>query len=142
MSLFIRHSSGVNLTLAGQWYLSRTRQALDQIREAGEEAAAFGRAEDGRLKIGLFSKLASGFLADLFHRYDQRYSGVHIDFVEAPGESHAAAIRRFDLDAAFILSRQDWADCDAVSLWSKPLFFALPREHLGIGDKVAVQRAG
>ncbi len=129
VSLFIRHSSGVNLTLAGQRYLSRTRQALDQIREAGEEAAAFGRAEEGHLRVGLFSKLASGFLADLFHRYDQRYSGVHIDFVEAPAESHAAAIRRFDLDAAYILGRQGWGDCDAIPLWSEPLFFALPRLH-------------
>lgn len=129
VSLFIRHSSGVNLTLAGQRYLSRTYQALEQIREAGEEAGAFGRAEEGYLKIGLFSMLASGFLADLFHAYDQRYSGVHIDFVEAPAESHATAIRRFDLDAAFVLGRQSWADCDAIPLWSEPLFFALPSEH-------------
>ncbi len=28
VSLFIRHSSGVNLTLAGQRFLNRTRQAL------------------------------------------------------------------------------------------------------------------
>ncbi|MBA4788671.1 LysR family transcriptional regulator [Aquabacter spiritensis] len=129
VSLFIRHSGGVNLTLAGQRYLSRTRQALEQIREAGEEAAAFGRAEEGLLRIGLFSRLASGFLAGLFDSYDQRYSGVHIDFVEAPAESHAAAIRRFDLDAAFVLGRQSWADCDAIPLWSEPLFFALPRLH-------------
>lgn len=39
VSLFIRHSSGVNLTLAGQRFLNRTRQALDQIREATVEAA-------------------------------------------------------------------------------------------------------
>lgn len=129
VSLFIRHPSGVNLTLAGQRYLIRTRQALDQIREASEEAAAFGRVEEGHLKIGLFSKLASGFLAELFHSYDQRYSGVHIDFIEASAGSHAAAIRRFDLDAAFVLGRQSWPDCDAIPLWVEPIFFALPRLH-------------
>ncbi|QFR34615.1 LysR family transcriptional regulator [Ancylobacter sp. TS-1] len=64
VSLFIRHPSGVNLTLAGQRFLNRTRQALDQIREATVEAAALGRAEEGHLKNGLFSNLASGFLAE------------------------------------------------------------------------------
>lgn len=129
VSPFIRHSSGVNLTMAGQRYLDRTRQALDQICKAGDEAAAFRRAEEGQLRIGLFSKLASGFLADLFRAYDQHYSGVNIDFVEAPAESHAAAIRRFDLDAAYVLGRQNWADCDAIPLWNEPLFFALPCLH-------------
>lgn len=129
VSLFIRHSSGVNLTLAGQRFLNRTRQALDQIREATVEAAALGRSEEGHLKVGLFSNLSSGFLRDLFQTYDSRYAGVHIDFVEAPAESHAAAIRRFDLDAAFVLGRQSWPDCDAISSWSEPLLFALPRLH-------------
>lgn len=44
-------------------------------------------------------------------------------------KSHAAAIRRFDLDAAFVLGRQSWPDCDAMSSWSEPLLFALPRLH-------------
>ena len=129
VSLFIRHSSGVDLTLAGQRYLSRTRHALGQILEAGEEAAAFGRSKEGHLRIGLFSQLALGSLADLFHDFDRRCSGVQIDFVEAPAENHASAIQRFELDAAFVLGQRRWAACDAVPLWSEPLFFVLPCVH-------------
>ena len=53
--------AGVNLTLAGQRYLSRRREALKQVRGAGEEAVGFGRADEGHLKIRLFSKRTSGF---------------------------------------------------------------------------------
>lgn len=128
-SLFIRHPSGVSLTLAGQRFLARARGALDQIREASEEAASIGRAEQGHLKIGLFSSLASGFLSDLFHVYDERYSGVHIDFVDAAVEDHVVAIRRFEMDAAFVLGRGARSDCDVLHAWSEPLFVALPRGH-------------
>jgi len=128
-SLFIRHPSGVSLTLAGQRFLARARNALDQIREASEEAAAIGRAEQGHLKIGLFSSLASGFLSDLFDLYDQRYAGVHIDFVDAAMEDHVVAIRRFEMDAAFVLGRRPWSDCDVLHAWDERLFIALPRGH-------------
>jgi len=128
-SLLIRHPSGVSLTLAGQRFLTRARSTLEQIREAREEAAAIGRSELGRLKIGLFSSLASGFLSDLFHVYDKRYSGVHIDFVDAAVEDHVVAIRRFEMDAAFVLGRRSWSDCDVLHAWDEPLFIALPRGH-------------
>lgn len=128
-SLFIRHPSGVSLTLAGQRFLARARSALEQIREAREEVAAIGRAEQGHLKIGLFSHLASGFLSDLFHVYDKRFSGVHIDFVDAAVEDHVVAIRRFEMDAAFVLGRRSWPDCDVLHAWAEPLFVALPQAH-------------
>ncbi|QFR34616.1 LysR family substrate-binding domain-containing protein [Ancylobacter sp. TS-1] len=69
------------------------------------------------------------FWPNLFQSYDRRYAGVHIEFVEAPAESHTAAIRRFDLDAAFVLGRQSWPYCDALALWSEPILLARPRLH-------------
>ncbi|MFG1316190.1 LysR family transcriptional regulator [Xanthobacter autotrophicus] len=85
-SLFVRHSGGINLTMAGQRFLHRARHALDHIRDGAAEVAAIGRAEGGYLKVGLFSSLSSGFLSALFRAYDARHGSVHIDFVE--GEAH------------------------------------------------------
>jgi DNA-binding transcriptional LysR family regulator len=61
-SLFQRHNSGVSLTLAGQRFLHHVRKALWQIGQGASDVAAIGRSEDGSIKVGIFSSLASGIL--------------------------------------------------------------------------------
>ncbi len=120
----------VNLTLAGQRFLNRTRQALDQIRE-GNRRSGYARARRGRPLEDwpVLPTCPPAFCATCSRPMTAAMREFHIDFVEAPAESHAAAIRRFDLDAAFVLGRQSWPDCDAISSWSETLLFALPRLH-------------
>ncbi|MBB3773751.1 DNA-binding transcriptional LysR family regulator [Angulomicrobium tetraedrale] len=129
VSLFIRQPSGVIPTLAGKRFLNRARQALEHIQDGAEEAAAIGRVEKGHLKIGLFSTLASNFLTELFDTYDRRHANVQIEFVESSAERHVAAIRHFDIDAAFVIGRSKWPELDSIELWSEPFFIALPRSH-------------
>ncbi|WP_341992005.1 LysR family transcriptional regulator [Azorhizobium sp. AG788] len=59
-SLFIRHSGGITLTLAGQRFLDRVRDALDQLEAGAREAAAIGQPERAHLKVGVFSVAACG----------------------------------------------------------------------------------
>ncbi|MGR7997916.1 LysR family transcriptional regulator [Xanthobacter sp. ZOL 2024] len=128
-SLFIRHPSGVTLTLAGQCFLRRARQALVQIQQGLDEVAAIGCSQDGILRIGIFPTLASGFLGDLFRAYDTHHSNVHIEFVDAEANDHAAAIRNFDIDAAFVFGKFQWAQCDSLHLWTEEVFVALSEGH-------------
>lgn len=128
-SLFLRHPSGVTLTLAGQCFLHRARQALVQLQKGWEEVAAIGRSENGILRIGIFSTLASGFMGDLFRAYDVHHSSVHIEFVDAEANEHAASIRSFDIDAAFVIGRFQWAECDSLHLWTETVFIAFPEGH-------------
>ena len=64
-AFFIRSPSGVALTHAGKQFVQRGRKALLEIGLARAEASAIGRGEDGHVRIGIFSSLASGFLSDL-----------------------------------------------------------------------------
>ena len=128
-SLFLRRPDGVSPTLAGQRFLSRVNQALTHIREGTEEVATIGRAERGHIKIGLFSTLASGFLAELFRRYDGEYSGVHVDFIEGEAADHAIAVRQLQLDMAFVIGNSEWPECDAAYLWSERIFAAFPEDY-------------
>ncbi|MFG1179322.1 LysR family transcriptional regulator [Xanthobacter versatilis] len=128
-SLFLRHSGGINLTMAGQRFLHRARHALDHIRDGAAEVAAIGRAEGGYLKVGLFSSLSSGFLSALFRAYDARYGSVHIDFVEGEAHEHINALRQFQIDIAFVIGLSDFAECDAAYLWSEQVLVALPEGH-------------
>jgi len=128
-SLFQRHSGGVVLTLAGQRFLRRARTALQQINDGTREVAAVGRSDEGRIRIGIFSSLASGFLADLLRIYDKDHAGVLIDLIDGNPPEHVAAIRQLRLDVAFITGTSEWSGCQTENLWSERVFAVLPVDH-------------
>ncbi|MFD2497598.1 LysR family transcriptional regulator [Rhizorhabdus histidinilytica] len=86
-SLFHRHPGGVALTMAGQRFLRRVRIALQQIEVGINDVAAIGRSEDGIIKVGIFSSLASGFLFELVKGFDAKHPRVAVELIEG--------IRRF-----------------------------------------------
>lgn len=128
-SLFQRHSGGVCLTIAGQRFLRRARIALQQIEDGAKDVAAIGRAEKGRLKVGIFSSLASGFLFELLRTYDRSHPDVHIELMDGNPAEHVAAVRQFQLDVAFITGTNTWDDCETEPLWSERVFVVLPSDH-------------
>ena len=102
---------------------------MEQIEEGTREVRAIGGSASGQLTVGLFSSLASGFLARLFHAYDDRYRGVQVDFVDASAREHSMSVRQLETDVAFTIGRLNVHDCDAVHLWTESLSVALPVSH-------------
>lgn len=133
-SLFIRHTGGVRLTIAGQRYVQHARKALRQIDRGERDVAAVGRSEEGRVRIGIFSSLASGFLFELLQAYSREHSKVQIEFVEGDPADHVAAIRQLRLDVAFVTGTAEWAGCEAEYLWTERVFAVLPAD-LPISEK-------
>ncbi|MAM94513.1 LysR family transcriptional regulator [Parvibaculum sp.] len=128
-SLFVRYSGGVRLTVAGQEFLRNARHALRQIDIGVTKVAAVGRAEQGLIKIGIFSSLASGFLFDLLRTYAQRHPNVKIDIIDGSPPEHVAAVRNLNLDVAFITGMPAWDGCEAEHLWCEKVFLVLPDDH-------------
>lgn len=127
-SLFIRHNGGVRLTIAGQRYVPHARKALRQIGQGAQDVAAIGRSEEGRIRIGIFSSLASGFIFELLRAYDREHNNVQIEFVEGDPTDHVAAIRQLRLDVAFVTGTAEWAGCESEYLWSERVFAVLPAD--------------
>lgn len=128
-SLLHRHNNGVCLTVAGERFLRRVRIIFEQIREGLEEVAAVGRCESGCISVGLFSSLASGFLADLLRSYGDGHAGVRVDFLEGNPAKHIAAIRKLELDVAFIAGVSNLPDCETDILWFERVFAVIPECH-------------
>ena len=128
-SLFHRHSGGGSLTGAGQRFIRRARIALQQIEDGISDVAAIGRSEDGIVKIGIFSSLASGFLFDLMKGFDAKHPRVAVELIEGDPSVHVAAIRQLQLDVAFITGTTEWPACETEQLWSERVFAVLPAEH-------------
>jgi DNA-binding transcriptional LysR family regulator len=128
-ALFIRSPGGVKLTHAGKQFVQRGRKALSEIGLAKAEVTAIGRGENGLVKIGIFSSLASGFLSDLIQSFGERHSAVKLTFIDANPAEHLAAIRRLQLDVAFITGTAKWPGCDSQHFWSERIYAVLPDYH-------------
>ncbi len=128
-AFFIRSPSGVMLTHAGKQFVQRGRKALSEISLAKAEATAIGRGEDGQVRIGIFSSLASGFLSDLIEAFGTRHAAVKLTFIDGNPAEHVAAIRKHQLDVAFITGTAQWPGCESQPLWSEGIYVVLPTSH-------------
>ncbi len=128
-SLFHRHSGGVRLTIAGERLLSRARKILRYVSEGINIVDAVGRVDDGHLRIGIFTSLASGFLQELLRAFRENHRGVDLEMLDGNPAEHVAAIRLLQLDIAFLTGTQERADCETAHLWSERVFVVLPESH-------------
>ncbi|MDF8333102.1 LysR family transcriptional regulator [Novosphingobium cyanobacteriorum] len=133
-AFFIRTPNGVTLTNAGKQFVQRGRKALTEIGLARSEAAAIGRGEDGHIRIGIFSSLASGFLSELIDTFGAQHPAVKLTFIDGNPADHIAAIRKHHLDVAFITGCADWPGCEGRQLWTERIFVVLPAGHRLCGD--------
>jgi DNA-binding transcriptional LysR family regulator len=129
VALFIRQPGGVTLTNAGSKFLNHARTAVGRIEYALKDAGAAGRGEVGMVRIGIFSSLASGFLADLLQAYQAKNPFVHLDFAEGGPAEHVAAIQHHRMDVAFLTGEPAAYGCEAPRLWEERVFVVLPKDH-------------
>ena len=128
-SLFHRHRSGVSLNRAGHQFLPRARQIIRGLDESLHAMAALGRSENGRIRVGIYSSIASGFLAELLRSFGEQHNHVQIELIDGNPEEHVAAIRGLKLDVAFLTGTRTWQDCDSALMWSEGVFVVLPERH-------------
>jgi len=128
-SLFVRHSGGVILTHAGKKFVRHARQALSEVSYAAAVVGPVGRGEEGLVRIGIFSSLASGFLARMLREYSDQYRNVRIDIIEGAPSDHISAVRLHKLDVAFVTGSPSLTDCDAAQFWTERVFVVLPDAH-------------
>jgi DNA-binding transcriptional LysR family regulator len=134
-ALFIRHSGGVILTHAGKQFLRHAHKALGEVSCASTDVGPLGRGEQGVVRVGIFSSLASGFLAQMLSAYGDRHRDVRIDFMEGAPCDHIAAVRQHELDVAFVTGRPSLTDCDTEQFWAEDVFVVLPEAHVLAGRK-------
>jgi DNA-binding transcriptional LysR family regulator len=133
-SLFIRDSGGVRLTYAGEQFVAQARKAINQLADAIKDVGLIGRGEAGVVRIGIFSSLASGFLAELVQIHETNHGSVRLEFFEGGASDHVPAIRRRHLDIAFLTRHPAADDFDVAHLWDERVFVAFAE-----GDELAVK---
>jgi DNA-binding transcriptional LysR family regulator len=128
-ALFIRGQGGASLTFAGERFLQRARKAVNQVACAAQDAGAIGRGQEGIVRIGLFSSLASGFLPKLVGTYRADHAGVRLEYIEGGPVDHISAVRQHRLDVAFLTGPGSVDGCDLLHLWDERVYVAMPEGH-------------
>lgn len=132
-TLFIRHHAGVCPTYAGHQFVGRARKAINQLSYATRDVGLIGRAEKGVVRLGIFSSLASGFLAELIQTYGAKHGGVRLEIVEGGPSDHMLAIRQHRLDVAFLTGPPKADDCDTLHLVADRF-----RPWARVGDEIVI----
>lgn len=120
----------MHLTQAGQRFLVRARKAIAQVGHAAMDVGSFGRGEAGTVRIGIFSSLASGFLADLLRAYATVNPTIRPELIEGGPSGHIVAIQGHHLDVAFLTGEPVADGCDLAHLWNERVFVALPGDDV------------
>lgn len=129
VSLFERHHAGVRITNAGVRFLQEARAALLQLDQAVKTATAAGTGTIGRISIGILSSIGTGYLRDLIEVYRSRHPEVGIQVLESASADNVAAVRKRQLDVAFIMDATDASGCETLPLWTERIFVVLPKYH-------------
>jgi DNA-binding transcriptional LysR family regulator len=129
VSLFERHHAGVRITNAGVRFLQEARAALLQLDQAVKTATAAGSGAIGRISIGIVSSIGTGYLRDLLQVYRSRHPEVGIQILESGSADNIAAVRKRQLDVAFIIDTSDANGCETFPLWTERIFVVLPEHH-------------
>jgi len=77
--LLYRTTRRLRLTEAGERYLQRCREILDQVDEAAAEASGAHLTPRGRLRVHSFTGLGTQYLVPLVARYAELYPQVDVD---------------------------------------------------------------
>jgi DNA-binding transcriptional LysR family regulator len=127
--LFVRTSRRVELTAAGQVFLTHATAILERVEQACLQARAVGDGRVGHLDIGSSSSLLLGPLPQLVAGYRRAFPGVNVALHEMTPAAQLVALRDARLDISY--SRTPVLDeyLSAELAWEDPVVAALPRGH-------------
>ena len=127
--LFERRHRGVRLTEAGQHFLEHVATGIEHLDHAVRTAGTIARGEQGRLRVGLYSSIAAGFLAELLSLFRKQYPAVDLQITEGRARDTIREVREARLDVAFIVGVPPAGECHSKPLWTEALLVALWERH-------------
>lgn len=127
--LFARNRRQVALTHAGGTFLVEARAILARAGEAVQLARAADRGEVGKLVIGFMSASIYTLLPRVLREFAAGRPRVRLELRELTLPQQLSALRRGDIDAAFVRPPVADAELDTEVLLEEPLCVALPARH-------------
>ncbi|MCU5772408.1 LysR family transcriptional regulator [Erwiniaceae bacterium BAC15a-03b] len=128
--LLARTNRSVNLTAAGQQFLSDARQILLNVEQAADKAARLHMGVEGELRIGFTS--SAPFIApvsDALFIFRQRYPQVHIQMQEINTRQQLDPLSDGRLDLGVMRNTPLPDNLDHKLILREPLYALVHRAH-------------
>ncbi|MBR0164332.1 MAG: LysR family transcriptional regulator [Lachnospiraceae bacterium] len=103
IQLFVRHSKGVNLTLAGEHFLTAAKSMIYVSNRTIQRCQEMQGSRS--VRIGMLPNIAPHFLPNICREFSSLYPDIQVQFVEFPLERYFRSFqeRKFDITMEFTL---------------------------------------
>jgi DNA-binding transcriptional LysR family regulator len=129
--LFNRTSRQVELTVAGQVFLTQVEQILVALDGAAESARQAGQGNIGRLAVGFVGPAMDAFLPEIIRGFQNRYPGITLGLTEAGTSRQIEDLYAGRIQVGFVrLYRNRPEGLAAQVIWQEPYVLAVPCNHL------------
>lgn len=127
--LFHRTKRRVQLTEAGQTFLSEARQVLHTLDQAIQIGRQSSRGEVGQLTIGFVSSAAYNVLPPFLKTFRRQVPGVTLELRELTTREQLQAVLAGQLDVGIARPPVEAAELETAVIFREPLMLALPESH-------------
>jgi DNA-binding transcriptional LysR family regulator len=125
----------VGLTDAGQTFLRGAKAILEELDHAVQLTRRASRGEVGTIVVGYVGEVTANLVPLSMKAYKDRFPAIEIDLLEGTTGELLDALRRRQLDVAFVRHPGAVDDLEYEQLVEEPLFVALPSGHALAGQR-------
>jgi DNA-binding transcriptional LysR family regulator len=134
VQLFSRHTRGVDLTDAGELFLTRARAVLEAADEALATGRDLGAGVVGSIRVGLSTVVSPPSASLALAAFARERPAVEVTVFEAYGGTLMRDLRDRRLDAVYAPSPFALRDLRSVQLGSEPWSVLVGRRHALAAD--------
>lgn len=131
--LFIRDKHHVELTPAGNVYLSEAKKILEKSDEAVRLAKLAADGSDGEITIGFISGFGESDCPEILRSYHNTYPGIKMKVIRNTMSGLMNSLEKGDCDVAFTVTAANmqkiYPDTAHQFINSYPIMAVLPNEH-------------
>ncbi|WP_286202023.1 LysR family transcriptional regulator [Ochrobactrum sp. SFR4] len=128
--LFERHTRGVRLTEAGEYFVENVKVGIDHLEHAVKTATTYANGGRGSIRIGTQALTSGSFLDDLLVCFREKYPDITVEIMEGSARNIVSKLRADQLDIAFVAGVLDIPDCLSRCIWQETLQVILPANHI------------
>ncbi len=138
VSLFERHSRGLNVTHRGHQFLRHATKILADVSDARRTFSEEPEAAKGRLHLGVTALVAGYVLSDLLSRYRRAFPSIEVTAIEDNGDylEHLLVGGELDIAVMVISNLKDRMALQAEILEVSPYRLWLPLGHPLVGADI------
>lgn len=129
VALFIRHASGVKLTLAGQIFAEQSQVLIQQSLELQHAMLPFQQNSNAEMTLWCNSSAQSEYLPLLLPQYLVENPNIHIDLKEAETNNIIQALQNGTAQLGLISSFFSATHLQTLDFADDPLVLIFPKSH-------------